>query len=323
MGGYVVSFSTCGTQGWITGSSILKSHSLLCFWKTELLRKGCDMPHPRKVLGDVAGAQEEWPEHDDPTRKPYLRETIGHAKIMFYFAKIAVFVPMHEPIFKSTSTKKLLSDYMGPRLEAFLVFTYVNNYAKWIGDCGLGGSCFSSLGSPGSSAPLTAYSNGNDRYNVLTGYGMNLYKRLADVVERQRLDKSNEVLAGFDGLLLYKFRLGTTIGVNRNDTPAKKAKDESGMHDSRPRYVAFYSDEDKGIRYAKHDDTEVFFSTLKAIDDSDLTPDEKWDLVFYTAQENASVDDIKTMLDNNEIHEVDTKGEAVVDTDEKVGFATI
>lgn len=241
------------------------------------------MPHPTEVLGDLAGAREEWPEYDDPTRKPYLRETDGHAKILFYFAKIATYLPH----FTTASAENLLPRYMGRCLEGFLVFTYVNCYSIWIEECGSFGSGCGPLLLPDSPSPpaskkFTVYGRGT--YTALTEYGTGLFNKLADVIGRQRLDKSNEVLADFDGQLKGNFWF----------------------------YMAYPSERPTWMDY--HERLSFEWDPLL-----DYSSDEDGEIRYSRVKRDR---DAKAKLDK-EIHQVDTKDEAAADTDEKMGYATI
>jgi hypothetical protein len=164
----------------------------------------------------------------------YLREAKGYMEVLFHFTKVVVMAST----FIAHSNRKLLSHYMSPNLEAFLVLTYVNNYDAWKAE--MEGEQFPSnqdatseedeeedqeneennqqlagskrdrdgnsrLVSPVSKAKkkFTANPRGKGKFKGWSEEGMVLYKKLTKIVKQQRADK--KLGEDFEALLLEEF----------------------------------------------------------------------------------------------------------------------
>jgi hypothetical protein len=66
------------------------------------------------------------------SEKKYLRDSDHYPILLKHFSKAMI----GAGTFRKCSKKQLLSAYMGPSLEAFLVLTYMNNYDKWMSEAG-------------------------------------------------------------------------------------------------------------------------------------------------------------------------------------------
>jgi hypothetical protein len=87
------------------------------------------MPHPRKVLGELnTRAIAELDIGEAAIQEKCLRGTTGHFDLMMYFLKVLV----TSKVYKVSSRKLRLTEYVKPSLEAFLVLTYVNSYGCWM-----------------------------------------------------------------------------------------------------------------------------------------------------------------------------------------------
>ena len=96
-----------------------------------MIRLGSEeLPEVEKLVG-------EWSQDDQSLWKTptdmheenmYLRKEPGYMVMMEHFSKAAVGATKFNKVSKSV----LLSTYMDPALEAFIVLTYINNYNKWI-----------------------------------------------------------------------------------------------------------------------------------------------------------------------------------------------
>jgi hypothetical protein len=92
------------------------------------------LPFPDQVLGDLVLPSDQWPVYGawrEEDRTMYLRETMGHRAILRHFTKIAVMAK----VFDNNSWCELISEYMTPSLEAFVILVYVNNHERWFKEC--------------------------------------------------------------------------------------------------------------------------------------------------------------------------------------------
>jgi hypothetical protein len=177
---------------------------------TALLGAGEYLPHPDDVLGDLAEPDEvDWPKEDQDisNRLPLLRETDGYMDLLLHFTKIVVMAQ----VFGECGHTQLLSSYMTPHLEAFLVVTYVNSYDSWkskvvvdssteeegnreqrsAGNKRSRGESSSSLPSLSSvsmtsSKKYTENARGRGKFKGWSEAGLSLYNKIVSFLEQQR-----------------------------------------------------------------------------------------------------------------------------------------
>jgi len=123
----------------------------------ELYQQGIELPTPEELLGDLdidpstllsmdreTGMVDEnqinelsaqtYYERIGGKKKNVLRETQAHADLVYHFTKAVVAAGT----FTSNSSRNLLSEYMYPTMESFMVIAYINGYPLWIADCKAG-----------------------------------------------------------------------------------------------------------------------------------------------------------------------------------------
>jgi hypothetical protein len=88
------------------------------------------MPHPRRLLGQLVLPADTWPDLSSSFYDDILRGSGGesHIDIVCFFLRVLVTAR----IYKDNSRRHLMSSYVKPSLEAFLVLTYLNSYGSWI-----------------------------------------------------------------------------------------------------------------------------------------------------------------------------------------------
>jgi hypothetical protein len=180
-----------------------------------LLQDGEYLPHPSDILGDLLLAKPD--EDDQDIMSPpwnILRAADGYMELLLNFTKMVVMANT----FNLYSDTKLLSYYMTPHLEAFLVVTYVNGYDSWKSEA-LDQESSSEEGSPPqgrrsgnkrsreeesptstltSSTPpstkptkkFTENARGRGKYKGWTDDGLSLYNKIIAILEQQRAKDS-------------------------------------------------------------------------------------------------------------------------------------
>jgi hypothetical protein len=215
----------------------------------DLIEKNEELPDPSVFLGDLLpqpppvefppvsiGVPDPEDDEDEEAPPKYLREAKGYMDLLFHFTKVVVMAAT----FIANSNTKLLSKYMSPNLEAFLVLTYVNNYDAWKAELygeplpnqdstseeedkdeqdqehennqQLAGSkryrdgnsrLVSPLNTHQAKKKFTADARGRGKFKGWTDEGMALYKQLTRIVKQQRADK--KLGQDFEELLLEEF----------------------------------------------------------------------------------------------------------------------
>jgi hypothetical protein len=162
--------------------------------------------------------------------------------------------------FNECGHTKLLSSYMTPHLEAFLVVSYVNGYNKWkskamvdsSSDEGRGGSPEKSAGgnkrpreedSPAPSLPslssvsmnstkkFTENARGRGKFKGWTEEGLSLYNKIIEFLEQQRA-KDSYYGESFETTLRLEFekRMNASGGATKEDSRGgAKVKAKNGM----------------------------------------------------------------------------------------------
>jgi hypothetical protein len=163
-----------------------------------------DLPTPQSLLGNFQEPRKDWPDYEDPERDDCLRETLDHQNLLFHFLKEVV---LNETFQRNSGTKKL-SEYVHFSLEAYLVLTYVNNYATWKAEVekerGSGDEV--SEVTTETARLYTEKSRGRGKYKGWSEEGILLYKQMYNLIERQRKDTGNRELKEFDMKLMERFR---------------------------------------------------------------------------------------------------------------------
>lgn len=165
-----------------------------------------DLPTPEDLLGNYIGRERnDWPDYEDAEREDCLRETQAHQNLLFHFLKEVV---LNATFQKNSSTKKLC-EYIHFSLEAYLVLTYVNNYATWKAEVekeqrtGIDEISEVTNDSP---RLYTEKSRGKGKYKGWSEEGILLYKQMCVLIERQRNDTGNSTLREFDLKLMERFK---------------------------------------------------------------------------------------------------------------------
>jgi hypothetical protein len=87
------------------------------------------------LVGEWSGDDKKslWKTPEDMNReKKYLRDCDQYPILLKQFSKAMIGAGR----FNKCSKKQLISGYMGPSFEAFLVLTYINNYNEWMSEAG-------------------------------------------------------------------------------------------------------------------------------------------------------------------------------------------
>ena len=221
---------------------------------TEKIKKDKNsMPDPWEILGGLAAPKASWPNHTDPDREHYLRETKAHEELLYCFTKVMVM----NDYFRQKGLQKGVSSYMGASLEAFLVITYVNSYEAWTEECtgttpprrtvafdkdgeesnssSVTDSSAATTTSQQSAKRFTAAAKGKGKHKGWSLSGRELYSKIGEILKEQRLDSSNPVLSSFDQKLLERFKNG--------DNPAPRPTQEAEVPEFNDLDTAFSDDD--------------------------------------------------------------------------------
>lgn len=178
-----------------------------------------DLPRPEKILGFLYGTdQDAWQElEEEPDRKKLLRETKEHLVLMKHFVSCVSFAKTY----RDNSTMVLLSEWMTPFLEAFVVLVYANNYSSWMEKYKPGipanvtvddisRATESSNDTVNTERLYTKKSTGKGTYKGWEKIGIDLYNKMILVIVEQRKKQVDgnpeDAMAKFDKVLLRNFK---------------------------------------------------------------------------------------------------------------------
>ena len=166
----------------------------------------------------------EWSQDDEslwktPTdmheENKYLRKEPGYMVMMEHFSKAAVGATKFNKVSKSV----LLSKYMDPALEAFIVLTYINNYNKWICEANAspttaprdGTTTISDVTTDSVPSRWTENGRGSGKDRGWSKAAIKIYNRIEQLIilQRNEPDPEDEQLKQFEENLMSKF-IGTS-----------------------------------------------------------------------------------------------------------------